>query len=198
MPKNKISEYDVVASNNTDIAGINIDEGCAPSGINNALRALMSDLKDFQAGTSGDTLPVASGGTGATTTAGARTALGLVIGTDVQAYDVDTLKADVADTLTAPFRGTITTDNDLNFNLSTTNNFKCTPSAGGALTFSNHVAGQSGYVLLINTAGVAITASATTKITADNLTTISTAGTYLVSYFDDGTNAYCTVSASYA
>ena len=119
------------------------------------------------------------------------------LGSTVEAYAVDTLQADVADTLTAPFRGTITTDNDLNFNLSTTNNFKCTPSSGAALTFTNHAAGQSGYVLLINTAGVAITAAATTKITADDLTTISTAGTYLVSYFDDGTNAYCTVSAAY-
>ena len=77
MAKTKISEYDVVASNNTDINGINISESCPPSGINNALREIMSDLKDLQAGTSGDTIPVASGGTGSTTASGARTALGL-------------------------------------------------------------------------------------------------------------------------
>jgi hypothetical protein len=120
------------------------------------------------------------------------------IGVSVQAYDVDTLKADVADTLTAPFRGTVTTDNDLSFDQNVTNNFSCTPSSGGTLTFTNHTAGQSGYVLLDNSSGYAITAAATTKITATDLTTISTAGVYLISYFDNGTNAYLTVSASYS
>ena len=56
MAKTKISEYDVVASNNTDVNGVNIAESCPPSGINNALREIMSDLKDFQAGTSGEDL----------------------------------------------------------------------------------------------------------------------------------------------
>lgn len=54
MPKNKVSEYSSTASNNTDIAGVNIAEGCAPSGINNAIRELMAQLKDMQTGADGD------------------------------------------------------------------------------------------------------------------------------------------------
>jgi hypothetical protein len=58
MAKNKISEYSSIASNNTDIAGINISEGCAPSGINNAIRELMAQLKDQQTGTDADSFVV--------------------------------------------------------------------------------------------------------------------------------------------
>ena len=105
MAKTKISEFDSTPANNTDIDSINIAEGCAPSGINNAIRELMSQLKDQQTGASGDNftvggnlvvtgttvhtgattftgavvmstaLPVASGGTGATTAGNARTNL---------------------------------------------------------------------------------------------------------------------------
>jgi len=93
MAKNKISEYSATSANNTDISNINIAEGCSPANVNNAIRTLMAQLKDQQAGTSGDNftvggnltvtgtttlttvLPVASGGTGASTDTGARTAL---------------------------------------------------------------------------------------------------------------------------
>jgi hypothetical protein len=105
MPKTKISEFDSTPANNTDIDGINIAEGCAPSGINNAIRELMSQLKNQQTGADSDNftvggnlvvtgtsvhtgattftgavvmstaLPVASGGTGATTAGNARTNL---------------------------------------------------------------------------------------------------------------------------
>lgn len=74
MAKTKISEYSSTSAGaglNTDIASINIDEGCAPSGINNAIRAVMAQLKDFQSGASGDTLPLTAGGTGATSLAAA-------------------------------------------------------------------------------------------------------------------------------
>jgi len=71
MPKTKISEFSTTPANNTDIDGINIAEGCAPSGINDAIRELMSQLKDWQAGLSGDVTAIAAGGTGAATFAAA-------------------------------------------------------------------------------------------------------------------------------
>lgn len=76
MAKNKISEYSATAGSNTDINNIDIAEGCSPSGINNAIRELMADLKDWQAGNvSGQALAVISGGTGSENAAGARTNL---------------------------------------------------------------------------------------------------------------------------
>ena len=122
-------------------------------------------------------LPVASGGTGSATLAGSGVAL-----------------LAVAETFTASQRGTVTTANTAAFDQSVTNNFQCTPAATVSLTFSNHTSGQSGYVLLINTGGYAITAAATTKLGSSTLATISVAGTYLLSYFDNGTNAYVTAS----
>ena len=50
MPKTKVSEYSSTAGNNTDINSIDIAEGCAPSGINDAIRTLMAQLKDWQSG----------------------------------------------------------------------------------------------------------------------------------------------------
>jgi hypothetical protein len=101
-----------------------------------------------------------------------------------------------AATFTASQRGTVTTDNDGSFDMNVTNNFSCTPSGTFALTFTNITAGQSGYVLLINTGGHAITAAATTKVGATFLTGVSAAGTYLLSYFSNGTNVYVTASGA--
>jgi hypothetical protein len=62
MPKQKISEFSSTPANNTDIDSINIAEGCAPSGINDAIRELMAQLKDWQSGTSNDPYVVGSSG----------------------------------------------------------------------------------------------------------------------------------------
>jgi hypothetical protein len=70
MARTKISEFSATAASNTDIDSINIAEGCAPSGINDAIRELMSQLKDFQTGAVGDSFNGPVNGTlGATTPA---------------------------------------------------------------------------------------------------------------------------------
>jgi hypothetical protein len=164
------------------------------------------------------TLVVGSGGTGATTLTGVLKGNGTsaftaaTAGTDYLAPPSGTaiLKANsggalanatagtdyavptTASTWSTSQRGTVTTDNDGSFDMSVTNNFKCTPAATFALTFTNITAGQSGYVLLVNTGGYTVTAAATTKINTTFLATVSAAGTYLLSYFSDGTNVYVT------
>ena len=52
MVKNAISDYSSTPASNTDIGGINIDEGMQPSNVNNAIRQLMTHLSDLNAGTS--------------------------------------------------------------------------------------------------------------------------------------------------
>mgnify|MGYP005677165197 CR=1 FL=1 len=51
MTKANITQYSSTASSNTDIDDINIDENCPASGLNNALRSLMSHLKNVDTGT---------------------------------------------------------------------------------------------------------------------------------------------------
>jgi hypothetical protein len=59
MAKTKISEFSSTAADNTDITNINIAEGCSPANLNNAIRSLMSVLKNQQDGSSGDPFTVA-------------------------------------------------------------------------------------------------------------------------------------------
>jgi len=99
-------------------------------------------------------------------------------------------------TVSANAVGTVTTDNDGSFSMSASNNFKCTPTGNFTLTFTAIVA-QSGNILLVNSGGHTVAAHANTKVDANLLATVSTAGTYLLSYFSDGTNVYMTNSAIY-
>ena len=79
--------------------------------------------------------------------------------------------------------GTQTTDNDGDFDLSVSNFFKCTPSGNITLTFSNPAEGQSGTVMLVNSGGHTISAHASVAINADVLTALTTAGTYMLTYY---------------
>jgi hypothetical protein len=214
VTKAKISEYDASAGSNTDVNGVNIAEGCAPSGINNAIREVMAALKRFETGADGDSITVGGNlvvsGTATLSTATVGEVNGTTIpssktlvvttdiGTSVQAYDAATAKTDVAQTFTASQRGTVTTDNDGSFDLSVTNNFQCTPSGNFTLTFTNRTAGQSGFILLINTGGHTVSAHADTEVSTTALATISAAGTYLLSYFATSTNVYVVNSGALA
>lgn len=51
MAKNSIRDYANTSASNTDVQGQNIDEGCSPAGINNAIREVMADLADINDGT---------------------------------------------------------------------------------------------------------------------------------------------------
>jgi len=88
-------------------------------------------------------------------------------------------------------------DNDGSFDMNGGNNFKCTPTGAITLTFTNITNGQSGFILLVNS-GQTVSAHANTKVDANLLATVTAAGTYLISYFSEGTNVYLTNSAVYA
>ena len=51
MAKDKLTDYSATNASNTDVGGVNIDEGMLPSAVNNAIREQMTHLKNFSDGT---------------------------------------------------------------------------------------------------------------------------------------------------
>ena len=143
----------------------------------------------------GTDVGTAHGGTGSSTTSGARTNLGVAIGSDVQAYDADTAKLDVDQSWSGSQRGTPSTVTNGTLDLDTANNFLYTPAAADVLEFSNETTGQSGFIKLINPSAYTISLGSEVKAVATFATDVSVAGTYLVSYFSDGTDVYVSSSA---
>ena len=151
---------------------------------------LSGDSGSNQTINDGNTVDIA-GGTGIDTVAGS---------TDTVTVSIDATVPQLATTnaFTGVNRNALTVDNDGSFDMNANNNFKCTPSGNFALTFTNFADGQSGYILLINSGGHTVSLHANSKGDANIATTVSSAGTYLISYLSDGTNAYLTNSAVFA
>ena len=164
MPKVKLSEYSQTAANNTDINSINLAEGMLPSDVNNAIRELMKQLKDFQVGAQGDgatfsslnltttPLGVASGGSGTTTLTG------ILKGNGTSAFTAATAGTDYAGLATAQSftkaqRGAIVTLTDgatITPDFADANNY--TVTLGGNRTLANPTnltAGQSGSIFVV-------------------------------------------------
>jgi len=60
LSKTDVTLWDTTASNNTDIAGINIAEGCPAAGINDAIRTLMAQIATWIVATTGPLIRVAA------------------------------------------------------------------------------------------------------------------------------------------
>jgi len=84
MSRDKISEWSSTAGSNTDVGGININEGCPPATINNAIREIMAQVKDFSTGYDNDNFVVGGNLTvdGTTTLTGVPTGPTAVAGTN--------------------------------------------------------------------------------------------------------------------
>jgi hypothetical protein len=100
VAKEKISEYDASAGNNTDVNNVNIAEGCAPSGINNAIREVMAALKRFETGADGDSLTVGGNFVVSGTATLSTTTTGPINGTTIPTSKT-LVVTDVAQTFTA-------------------------------------------------------------------------------------------------
>jgi len=80
--------------------------------------------------------------------------------------------------------------------LDTGNNFLWTPAAADELSFANETTGQSGFIKLINPSAYVITKGSEVKASATFLADVTVAGTYLITYFCDGTDVYVSASAA--
>jgi len=93
-------------------------------------------------------------------------------------------------------RGTPSTVTDGTLDLNTANNFLYTPAGADDLEFSNETTGQSGFIKLINPSAHTISPQSEVKKSATFATDVSTAGTYLITYFCDGTDVWVSASAA--
>jgi len=76
MAKNAVTDWDATAANNTEIAGVNIAEGCPAAGVNDAIRTVMAQIAAWIVSVAGPLLKSGGALTGDVTTTGKITGLG--------------------------------------------------------------------------------------------------------------------------
>ena len=77
----------------------------------------------------------------------------------------------------------ITAENDATYDFAVGNNFTTTTSGDVTLTFSNVAAGQSGCIKFVNDSNRSVSADTAVAINASVLTSLSTTGTYFLTYY---------------